>query len=535
MPKEGSVMKFKNKRHALRQPVVIYADFESIQQPTRVVHGKTVSKSKHVPAEFALVVVSDLPNFQWNPVHYQGLDAEKVFFEELNKIRDAFWKKFSVSKKMLFTKKEVRLHEEQTHCYLCHELFSPDHKKGHKVRDHCHFTGQYRGTLHNLCNLSLKRPWKIPVRLHNLTGYDSHLLVKELAQRGESVSNVDVIANNEEQYKTFSHRKFYKYDTEGTEVNRLVSFSFMDSMQHLQCSLDQLVQNLPKEKLRQSSKYFSEKKLEFFLRKGVYPYEHMDSFERFQVTEFPFEVFGSTLNQGIVYDERSEGEIEKEPITREDYEHGQKVWKEMGCKTLGDYSKLYCMSDTLLLADVFEAYRDLALDIYGLDPSYYITAPSFAIDAARKMSGAELELITDENMYLFMEEGIRGGVSVISNRYGRGNNKYMRDLHDKGLPDSFVVYLDANGLYSFAMLLPLPYKNFKWMCSKTLRKMEEDSSRIKACTLEVDLDIPEMKEFHDYTKDYPLAPESKVINGVSKLVPNLLHKRNYVVHHKEPN
>ena len=119
------------------------------------------------------------------------------------------------------------------------------------------------------------------MRLHNLTGYDSHLFVKELAQEGESANDVDVIANNEEQYKTFSHKKFYKYDSEGIEVNWLVSFSFMDSMQHLQCSLDQLVQNLPKEKLKQSSKYFSKKQLELFLRKGVYPYEHMDSFERF--------------------------------------------------------------------------------------------------------------------------------------------------------------------------------------------------------------------------------------------------------------
>ena len=363
--------------------------------------------------------------------------------------------------------------------------------------DHCHFTGQYRGALHNLCNLSLKCSWKIPVRLYNLTGYDSHLFVKELAQGGESASDVDVIANNEEQYKTFSHKKFYRYGTEGTEVNRLVSFSFMDSMQHLQCSLDQLVQNLPKEKLRQLRKYFTEKQLQLFLRKGVYPYEHMDSFERFQETELaPIETFGSRLNQGILYEEgKPQGDIKKEPITQEDYEHAQRVWKEVGCKTLADYSKLYCMYDTLLLADVFEAYRDLALDIYGLDSSYYITAPSFAIDAALKMSRVELELITDENMYLFMEEGIRRGVSVISNRYRRGNNKYMGDLYDKGLHDSFVVCLDANGLYSFAMLLPLPYRNFKWMCSKTLREMDEDPSRIKACTLEVDLDIPRRRSF----------------------------------------
>ena len=144
MPEEGSVMKFKSQRHTLRQPVVIYADFESIQQPTNVVHGKTILKSKHVPVEFSMVVVSDLPNFQWKPVHYQGPDAEKIFFEKLNKLREAFWKKFSVSKKMVFGKEEVKLHEEQTHCYLCHELFSSDHKKGHKVRDHCHFTGKYR-------------------------------------------------------------------------------------------------------------------------------------------------------------------------------------------------------------------------------------------------------------------------------------------------------------------------------------------------------------------------------------------------------
>ena len=370
------------------------------------------------------------------------------------------------------------------------------------------------------------------MRFHNLSGYDSHLFVKELSKEGEG-TDVTAIPENEQKYIMFSKTKFIKEGSFGNKLNRTVTLAFIDTMKHLQSSLETLVNNLPDEKFKNMRKQFNEEELKLFKRKGVYPYEYVDSFEQFREKEFPpFEAFGSTLNRGIVYEDKPTEDIEKEQISREDYEHGLNVFRKMKCQTFGDYSKLCCQTDTLLLADVFEAYRDLSLEIYGLDPNYYVTAPSLSIDAMLKMSGAEIELLTDENMYLFFEEGIRGGVSVISNRYGKANNKYMGELYDPKKEAAFIVYLDANGLYSYVMLCPLPYRNFRWMCAKRLKKLMEDPTQIKSFTLEVDLDIPETKEFHHYTKDYPLAPETKIVNGVPKLAPNLLHKRNYVVHHK---
>ena len=152
MPKEGSTIRFKNRRYALRDPIVIYADFESLHKPTHKVHGKTITRSEHVPAEFVIVVVSELPNFQREPIHYQGENAHKVFVEKVEQIRDEFHEQFKDSKKMVFTREDRDHHNVQTYCYSCHGEFSDHHPKGYKVRDHCHFTGKYRGALHNVCN-----------------------------------------------------------------------------------------------------------------------------------------------------------------------------------------------------------------------------------------------------------------------------------------------------------------------------------------------------------------------------------------------
>ena len=128
-------------------------------------------------------------------------------------------------------------------------------------------------------------------------------------------------------------------------------------------------------------------------------------------------------------------------------------------------------------------------------------------------------------------EGIRGGISVISGRYARANNKYMGERYDKSEAPCYIMYWDANALYSGAMEEPLPYKNFKWVERKTLESMEKDHSLITSCTLEADLDVPDTKEFHECTKDYPLVPKTKLIGGVVKLAPNLLNKKRHIVHH----
>ena len=208
------------------------------------------------------------------------------------------------------------------------------------------------------------------------------------------------------------------------------------------------------------------------------------------------------------------------------------MFEKFKCKNFGEYTRLYCLTDALLLADVFEAYRERCMNTYGLDAAHYLTSPSMAQDAMLKVTGARIDLLTDHDMCMFFEDAIRGGVSVVSGRYAKANNKYMGDRYDVERELSYIMYWDANALYSGAMQRKLPYKNFRCMDKRVLRQMERDYSLITSCTLEVDLGIPNTKEFHDYTNDYPLAPEAKLIDGVPKLAPNLLNKKRYIVHHE---
>ena len=137
-------------------------------------------------------------------------------------------------------------------------------------------------------------------------------------------------------------------------------------------------------------------------------------------------------------------------------------------KNLEDYHNLYIEVDVLLLADVFENFRDICIKNYKLDPGYYYTAPGLAWDAALKVTDVKLELLSDMDMLLMVEKGIRSGVSMISTRYGKANNKYMNDKYDPSEPSKYIAYLDANNLYGWAMSKPRPTHGFKWMNSYEL-------------------------------------------------------------------
>ena len=128
-------------------------------------------------------------------------------------------------------------------------------------------------------------------------------------------------------------------------------------------------------------------------------------------------------------------------------------------------------------------------------------------------------------MLLMVEKGIRGGVSMISNRYGKANNKYMGDRFDDKEPSKYITYLDANNLYGWAMSKPLPTHGLKWMKVSELETWENHS-----CILEVDLEYP--RSLHDLHSDYPLAPEQIEVNKVDKLIPNLWNKKKYVIHYE---
>jgi len=134
--------------------------------------------------------------------------------------------------------------------------------------------------------------------------------------------------------------------------------------------------------------------------------------------------------------------LNEEAITDEDYEHAKNVWKEFNINSLREYHDLYNISDVLLLADVFENFRDVCIKNYNLD-----TAPGLAWDASLKLTKVELELLSDIDMLRVVQQGIRGGVAMVSIRYERSNNKYMRDKYDSSQLSNYISYLHANNLY----------------------------------------------------------------------------------------
>ena len=247
--------------------------------------------------------------------------------------------------------------------------------------------------------------------------------------------------------------------------------------------------------------------LELLKSKGIYPYEYMDSFERFEEREIPpIEAFESRLKAG-------------EGITLEEHEHAEKVFQHFQMETLQDYHNLYLLQDILLLDDVLTAFRKVCINAYGLDPMHYYTAPGLTWDAGLKYTGITLDLLTDEDKFLFVEAGIRGGISMISHRHARANHSDLADIgyHDPKEPSRQLLYLDANNLYGYAMMQHLPVSDFKWMSQNDVNAITLD--RLHAIKIdsdigyifEIDYTIPEDK--HDKFANYPLAPEQKPIHG----------------------
>ena len=154
--------------------------------------------------------------------------------------------------------------------------------------------------------------------------------------------------------------------------------------------------------------------------------------------------------------------LDMENIDDGDYRHGNNVFKRFKLKNLGEYHDLYVQSDTLLLADMFENFRNTCLKVYELDPAHFLSLPGLAWQAYLKKTSIELELLTDYDMLLMVEEGIRGGICHSIHRHAKANNKYMKNYYESK-ESSYIKYLDANNLYGWEMSKKLPVNDFKWI------------------------------------------------------------------------
>ena len=443
-------------------------------------------------------------------------------------------------------------------------------KKGWKVRDHDNWTGQYRGAAHSGCNLALRKTKKIPIIFHNLSGkvsfilininsfflssgYDGHIIMQSIP-KVKKCKDPLVIAKSMEKFIGFT-------------IGRL---KFMDSLQHLTSSLDKLVNNLaakaeiigckycpqrgpPKaisrhEKTRHTSDYQSEythtdksstlpelfpnlhayfmkkwknisnqdEAFSMLTRKLSYPYCYMDSFDKFKETQLPTQkAFFSDLT--------------KKDISDADYKFAKEIWKTFKLKNLGELQDLYVEVDTLLLADVFESYRKVIHNKYGLEPVHFYTAPSLSWSAGLKLTKAKLEIPLDVNMHLFIDSGLRGGISMVCDAFARANNKYLKEYYDPSSLQSFLMFVDANNLYGWAMSQMLPTGGFKWISlSKGLKRPEvsesiggyrtmsewtDDILRLDeedsiGYIFQVDLEYPDNLRSDETHDNFPLAPES---------------------------
>lgn len=408
---EDRIICFKDWSKTLKAPVVIYADFECLNekldscQPPLKKKGRkgegnnsyTEMKTLHKVCGYSFTVVS--PYYPGKTFTYRmregGVNAAEHFIRAVNDecYKISAWLEDNKKEMTPLTAEQEKRHLESTHCHICKDVFEDNGEFGDddpetRIHDHCHHTGEYRGAAHNQCNLMYRKHKKVPLFIHNLSGYDAALIMQQV-----HTTNYDpkVLARNLENFLTF-------------DINNT---SYRDSFQHLPSSLSTLVNNLKKNlEVDEMGKcfpnlynYFCKKWKHlppdcFNLLSGKlsFPYAYFDSLQRFEECELPpIEAYYNDLME--------------ECLTDEDYEEAKNIYSRFGLKNLGELHDLYVETDVLLLADVFENYRNICMKTYSLDPAHFVTAPALSWSAALLYTGVELEIPVEADMHEFFDEG----------------------------------------------------------------------------------------------------------------------------------
>lgn len=626
VPNKGNRwINFKNLRHKLEVPFIVYADFESLLVPMGDSNENTNNNfddddnhvktpkgayQKHIPNSVAFYFHAR-PHEECKQPYIGGVPYPKSFFKSFTGPNCVEWfvnELYQIAKQVYPVLNQYRImphspledrikFQNATICHICKEPFIgmliDEHDPKRKVRDHCHLTGKFRGAAHSDCNLKYQVTKVLPVVFHNLD-YDSHFIIEELATKLDG--SISVIPKTDEKYISFT-KTFYEQDlipntdnsssdfdsdddndssdsdsdsdrdshtrssknTKKCKIDRRFNLKlrFIDSLRFLQCSLGKLAKFLPNDKkciTRKEWKTLNDDEFELLTMKGVYPYSYMDGWDKMNKTELPtIHEFFDSLNG--------------EPITDEEYEHAKTVWRTFNIQSMREYTELYLKTDVLLLADIFENFRQNCIKLYELDPAHYFTLPGYSWDCMLKTTKVRIELLTDIDKVLFVERGIRGGISQCSKRYCQANNKYMAiknkddEMESENDDDSnssndntkqndtafnsnklsnYLMYFDVNNLYGWAMSQELPISDFEWVKNVETQDVKNIESEIMntpsdsetGYMLEVDLKYPSY--LHDLHNDYPFCPEHMKTSQSNdqKLVLTLRNKYNYILHYE---
>lgn len=517
------VIKFKHAARTMRHPVVIYYDFESLlakNQDVRDCNGaKRDFHTVHVMSCYSIYVVSQNDaKVKSRVITYAGPAAGAEFIRvmrelsaEITKVlkasskieyvkngssiklpdgtrkqmvRDELLKKFvwtnpETFETVIYVFEEDLPYYDSPICCLCKDLISVK-----TALHHIHFTDEIIGMACRNCNLQARKMTHIPAICHNSKGYDNHHIIRALIAQGELNDDLDisVIPMSREKYMTM----------------KWCNFQFIDSFQHLLAGLDTLVRNQAEqglEKFPHLKKIYGEKLAGVLHEHKLdYAYTYYDCFEKFSETEQPPESFFNN------------------PGGRE---RATEIQKMVGLKTLKQYTEFYCEIDVIQLADVFEEYRTLALQTYGLDPALYFGASNMTWPAMLKQKDPKHVLMSldDASHYEYCEGAMRGGLSQITHAHAKANNKYMDDF-DMGKNSVYLSYEDMNNEYGKAMTYPMPVREYKWVediSEWSMEKiLEQKKSQDVGFIFEVDIYLPECE--HDKVVGFPLLPEHKAVD-----------------------
>ena len=423
---EGDVEKFRNFQKIHYSPFIIIVDSEcALEKTHNQISSKVLQYQKHEPSGFCYLILC-FDNNLYKPKLVRLTKKSKdenislKFIKHLEKDIRKICQKFSFPAKIIFGENEEKDFENADKCHACKEKFKKEYviqfdkkdesaefiKFENKVKDHCHYIGKCCGAACISCNSRMRRPKFLPVVFHGLKNYDSHLFINEL---GKTDGEISCIAKTEETYisfskniivNTFYSKKYERNFDDWREIRFIDSCGFMDG------SLSALTSYLEPEDFDVLKHFYkNEEDRKLLSRKGVFPYDCFDNFEKLNEGNLPsIEEFYSKLND--------------KNITEEDYEHAKNVWNHFQMKSMRDYHDLYLETDVILLADVFQNFRKIGMKHYQLDPAWYYTSPGLAWDAMLKITQVELELIPNSksNMYLMIEKGIRGAICCVSKK-----------------------------------------------------------------------------------------------------------------------
>lgn len=460
---------FKNWQYRLKAPFVIYADIEALlkektSNPDNVLHT-------HKPIAWAYKVVCVYPEHQaefdnsdrGSLRSYCGENSMVQLLEDLGETAEKIEKLMYTN--IPYDKKpgDQRAYASATTCHICEKDLNEEDND--RVLDHDHFTGKYRGAAHSVCNAmySSCKYYKIPIIFHNLKGYDGYHILRGLKGFVGAVDKITCIAKNLDKFTSFT----------------IDELRFIDSLAFFTgTSLESMVTALKKGKTKeQKAEVFKmvketfhskdSEKLELLIDKGVYPYEYMDSKAVLEETQLPpKEAFFSSLHG--------------KDIERRDYERAQKVWEVYGCKTMEDYTMLYVKLDVILLAIVFEDFRaaTLSKEGFGLDPVHFVTAPSLAWSAMllrNWYNDVVIENMTDLEMFMMTQKGIRGGMCQVIKPYAAA--KTCEETADG--KERKIVYLDAVNLYGWGLSNKLYIGDARWEYNpEPQRDIEDDAEEL---------------------------------------------------------